>query len=249
MDEIKSIGFLVADLVLILAGTVYGWKLLKKGNSLLGLECWIVAISATNLLFSALLFDFPKYRSTSLTLYSNAIYLDAFSRSVGFPLIGIAGLLAVTHFYKPSTAKEILWFAAGFAVAAVLIIVTPENRTLLGQYGENELVIAIEECKPWFYLSMWTFCSCFLTYFAWRLFRAGENLHGWSITIAILSSQSIAIIYDFFSIPGDDAEHTLFYTAAMLTWAYLIGSLYHAYTAIERNGQKPIRPEPVNSCR
>ncbi|MCT9189424.1 hypothetical protein KTH11_19620, partial [Acinetobacter baumannii] len=46
--EIVNICGLVACIVLALIGWMYGAKFLKKKNILLGLECWIVAFSATN---------------------------------------------------------------------------------------------------------------------------------------------------------------------------------------------------------
>lgn len=235
MEEYKIICFLVADILLIAAGTIYGWKFLKKRNYLLGLECWIVAISATNLLFSALLFSVPGFEGISLSLYGNAMYLDAFSRAVGIPLIGMAGLMAVTHAYHPSKLADILWFAGGFAAAGILIAVAPENRHILGQFGESALVNALETIKPWFYLVMWSLFSCFLIYFAWRLFKAGERLHGWSMLVAMVAGQTIATIYDFFKIPGDDADHTLFFIAALSTWAFLTMAMYYAYCALERS--------------
>lgn len=238
MEEYKSFCFLLADFLLIVAGTLYGWKFVRKRNYLLGLECWIVAISATNLLFSALLANVSGFEGMSSALYDNAIYLDAFSRASGFPLIAVAGLMAVTHAYHPSKSAEILWFAGSFAAAGVLIVVTPEHRAILGPLGDSALVHGIEAVKPWFYLVMWSLCSCFLTYFAWRLFQVGERLHGWSLIAAMLAAQAIATIYDFFQIPGDDPDHTLFYIAALSSWAFLTVALYYAYCALERR-QRP----------
>lgn len=228
--ELKLIAFLFADFAMVLSGAVYGWKFLKKDNVLLGLEWWVVAISGTNFFFYAL--------TESQVLYGGAYFLDAFSRAFGLPVIGIAGLMAVTHAYRPSKLTDILWFAGGFAIAAVLMLVAPEYRAVLGQYGDAALVHAITAAKPWLYLLMWTAFSCFLAYFAWRLFRAGERLQGWSIILALVAGQAIAIIYDFFKIPGDDADHTLFYIAALSTWGFLMFALYHAYCALERAGSR-----------
>jgi hypothetical protein len=125
----------------------------------------------------------------------------------------------------------------GGAAAGILIAVAPENRHILGQFGESALVNTIETIKPWFYLVLWTLCSCFLTYFAWRLFQVGERLHGWSMLTAMVAAQTIATIYDFFKIPGDDANHTLFYIAALSTWAFLTVALYYGYCALERKQQ------------
>jgi hypothetical protein len=118
MEEFLTLCFLAADLLLMVTGYIYGWKFLKKRNYLLGFECWIVAVSATNLLFSALLFSVPDFEGISQTLYGNALYLDAFSRAAGIPLIGVAGLMAVTHAYHPSKSADMLWFARGALLQA-----------------------------------------------------------------------------------------------------------------------------------
>lgn len=233
MEEFKSIGFLVADFLMVAAGAIYGWKFLKKKNYLLGLEWWIVAISGTNFFFWALAHD-AGLEGLSAGLYSVAYYFDAFSRAFGFPVIAVAGLMAVTHFYRPSKLTDMLWFAGSFMAAAVLMVVATEYRGVLGSFGESTLVQTIEAAKPWFYLLMWTAYSGFLAYFAWRLFRVGERLHGWSMVVVMVSGQTVATIYDFFEIPGDDAEHTLFYILALSAWAFSLFAIYHAYSALER---------------
>lgn len=254
MEEYLTICFLAADLLLMATGYVYGWKFLKKKNYLIGLECLIVAISATNLLFSALLADAPGYEATSLMLYQNALFLDAFSRVSGVPLITTAGIMALTHAYHPSRTADILWFTISFAAAGVMIAVAPENRHVLGQFGESALVEAINTIKPWLYIVLWTLCSCFLCYFAWRLFKVGERLHGWSVLVAMVAGQTIATIYDFFKIPGDDANHTLFYVFALTSWAFLMTVLYYAYCALERSlpaatSAKPRTGQPYRTAR
>ena len=51
--------------------------------------------------------------------YDISFFLDAFSRSVGFTLILVLGLMAVTHHYKPTIAVEIGVF--GLAIVAFVV--------------------------------------------------------------------------------------------------------------------------------
>jgi hypothetical protein len=199
----------VADVLMVAAGATYGWKFLKKGNYLLGLEWLIVALSGTNFFFYAL--------SGSEFLYSISFFFDAFSRASGFTVIAIAGLMAVTHKYKPSALADVAFFAISAVIAVVLVAAD-----------------FVAPAKPVFYLLMWTVFSIYLAYFAWRLMAAGEKTHAWGVILALVTCQAIASIYDFYHIPGDDDQHTLFYIAALLSWAYAMFELYHAYGALER---------------
>ena len=85
-------------------------------NYLLGVEFLIVGISATN---------FTTFIATGWqTNYDVAIFLDAFSRGVGVPIVGTLGLMAVTHGYKPSPAKDFILFLAAFSVTAIYFLST-----------------------------------------------------------------------------------------------------------------------------
>src|SRR5690349_18826078 len=128
--DLKTIVFLLADVVMVLAGAVYGWKLLKKKNYLLGIEWFVVAVSGTNFFFYSL--------SGSPVLYNISYFFDAFSRAFGFPVIAIAGLMAVSHHYRPSTLADIAFFAASSVGAAILVSAD-----------------AYPSAKAWFYVVMW----------------------------------------------------------------------------------------------
>jgi hypothetical protein len=39
------------------------------------------------------------------------------------------------------------------------------------------------------------------------------------VFVATVLGAFVAVIYDFFPIPGDDVDHTLFYILAMSVWA------------------------------
>lgn len=208
--ELKILLLLLADLALILSGYIYGWKFLRKQNYLLGLEWWIIAFSATSFLLYAL--------TETMLFYNTSMFLDAFSRAFGFPVIAILGAMALTHHYRPSTLMDTIIFGLSFAGTYVLMYTDIAT-----------------EAKPWIYLVTSFGFSAFLLYFARRLLNAGEALQALNLLIVTATSLTIAIIYDFFSIPGDDADKTLFYTLALSTWAYLLIGLYYAYCALERS--------------
>ena len=201
--------FCLADVVMVAAAAIYGWKFLKQQNYLLGIEWWVVMLSGTNFFFYAL--------SGSHFLYNISYFFDAFSRAFGFPVIAIAGMMAVTHKYKPSKFVDIALFALSTAATAILLAVD-----------------ALAPIKPYFYLLMWTAYSIYLGYFTWRLLAAGKKGHALGMLVVLVTSQAIASIYDFVHIPGDDDQHTLFYIAALLTWAYALFEQYYAYGALKR---------------
>ena len=207
--DLKSYGFLLGDAAMVLAGCVYGWKFFRKRNYLLGLEWLIVGLSGANF--------FVYFLTGSSFVYNISYFFDAFSRAFGFPVIATAGLMVVSHGYKPSILADVGYFVASFAGAVILVAAD-----------------FIVPAKPWFYLVMWTAYSIYLTYFAWRLLRAGEKTHAIGLFLVMLSAQAIASIYDFFHIPGDDEQHTLFYVLALITWAYALAETYYAYCALER---------------
>ncbi|MEN0138028.1 MAG: transporter, partial [Rhodococcus sp. (in: high G+C Gram-positive bacteria)] len=48
----------------------------------------------------------------------------------------------------------------------------------------------------------------------------------------------IASIYDFVHIPGDDAEHTIFYILALSTWGLQMFTYYRAYRAFDAHNKR-----------
>ncbi|MGN5765169.1 hypothetical protein ACNQO6_12570 [Acinetobacter calcoaceticus] len=212
--EIVDICGLIACIVLALSGWIYGAKFIKKNNYLLGIEWWIVAISASNLV---------SYMLTGWNInYSITMFLDSFSRSFGMPIITTLGLMALTHNYKPSALKEVTLFAAAFAGTSVIF------------FGDF-----FNDIRPYFYVVMWTIFAIYLTYFVFRLVRVGENMHAFATAITAVMSLAVAIVYDFFPIPGDH-NHMIFMTWALTTWSYAGIQLYYAYDALAR-AQSPSR--------
>ena len=208
--DLETLIFLAADALMVASGFIYGWKFLRKRNVLLGLEWMIVATSGTNFFVYSLV--------GSPFLYNISYFFDAFSRALGFPLLGVVGLMAVTHRYRPSFRTDVVLFAVSIAVAVVLVV------------GDH----ALGAVKPWLYVLTGTALSAYLLYFIWRLLKAGEILHALGTTVVLVTLQAIATIYDFYHIPGDDDQHTLFYIFALSTWGFAMFELYYAYCALER---------------
>ncbi|RQQ46333.1 hypothetical protein [Burkholderia stagnalis] len=189
---------------------IYGVKFLKKRNYLLGLEWLIVTVSSTN----ALIYFATGFEISGLVSH----VLDAFSRGFGMPIVAVAGLMAVTHGYKPTARQDVALFAMSFAGTAVLV-------------GAG----FVAKVLPYFYVVMWALLSIYLAYFVRRLLRAGQLFHAMTTTVALVASQAIACIYDFYPIPGD-AHNVVFnfFVLALLTWSYVTVVLYYAYGALER---------------
>lgn len=210
--ELKFYLYCLADLALIATSVFYGVKLLRKRNYLLGIEWLVVTFSATNLMINAL--------TGENVFYSISLFCDAFSRAFGVPVIAVAGMMAVTHRYKPSLVVDVVYVVG--ALAGTVIV-----------WAADFMV----EPKPYFYLVMWSLFSVYLAYVVKRLLSIGETLNAVSVILALVSAQIIASTYDFYRIPGDD-DHMIFYIFALLTWSYQSVSLYYAYCALERAQEK-----------
>ncbi|ALV60158.1 MULTISPECIES: hypothetical protein [Burkholderia cepacia complex] len=213
--EIKFYLYCLADLTLIATSLICGVKYLVKRNGLLGFESLVVTFSATNLMINAL--------TGNPAFFEVSIFCDAFSRGFGVPVITIAAMMAVTHRYKPSILGDVMYVVGALAGTVVL--------------WAADFMIGP---KPYFYLAMWSLFSLYLVYVIKKLIDAGENRNAASVTLALVSTQIIASIYDFYHIPGD-SDHMIFYTLAMFSWSYMSVSLYFAYCALERAQEDEIK--------
>ncbi|MGA4640132.1 hypothetical protein ACQKC8_10215 [Stutzerimonas stutzeri] len=213
---------LFSCVLLVICGLCYGAAFMRKKNYLLGVEYLIVGISA----MSFTIFIATGWQAN----YNISIFLDAFSRGVGVPVIGILGLMAVTHGYKPSFAKDVLLFVVGFCAAAV--------------YSFSS---SFKEILPYFYVLMWSAYTLYLIYFTARLARAGELLHGAATLLGALAGLAIALGYDFFPIPGDETK-LIFMTCAFLTWSYSIVQIFYAYRALQRTEHAQAQARIVFGC-
>lgn len=224
MDVIGAL-FVLADLLMIFAGFTYGWKFIRDhGNYLLGLEWIIVATSGVNFLLYAVLRlsqDSPSFHV--------AIFFDAFSRSVGITLILVLGLMAVTHGYKPSRAVDI----GVFALAGVVGL----GLTFYALRTASPVTHHIGLAGAVFLVVVNVITSIFLVYFAARLWRAGERKHAVLVGVATAMGAVIASTYDFYDVPGDDPNRTIFYTAALTTWGLQLIVYYYAYRALDKHNR------------
>ncbi|EDT43508.1 hypothetical protein [Burkholderia ambifaria] len=209
MDH-RSLVLCLSSATLAATTGLYGFKFVRKRNFLLGFEWWIVTISASN----AVIF----FATESPVSYAISHFLDAFSRGFGMPVIAVAGLMAITHGYRPSTRQDVTLF-------------------VLATLGTIALVAGVlQNALPYFYVAMWALMSIYLAGFVLRLVRAGHVFHALTTTIALVASQAIACIYDFYKIPGEETNVVFnFYVLALLTWSYLTATLYYAYGALERD--------------
>ncbi|MEV6063123.1 transporter [Nocardia asteroides] len=216
--SIKELLFAVADIWMIAVGFTYGIKFIRNyRNYLLGIEWIIVATSGTNFLVYGLLkagHDSP--------MYAAAAFLDAFSRSVGITLILVLGLMKVTHRYKPSVAVDV----GAFALAGVAGL-------LLLNYTDN-----IGTPAKIYFIVVNVATTAFLAYFVKRLWEIGEHRHAVSAAVATACGFVIASTYDFVRIPGDDAEHTIFYIFALSTWGLQMFAYFRAYRAFDAHNQR-----------
>lgn len=230
MDVIGGL-FALADLLMIFAGFTYGWKFIRNHkNYLLGLEWIIVATSGVNFLVYGLL-----RLSQDSASFHVAVFFDAFSRSVGITLILVLGLMAVTHGYHPSRTVDIGVFALAGVVGLGLTFYAfrtadPETHHI-GLAGAVFLVVVN------------VLTSIFLMYFAARLWRVGERGHAVRVAIVTVMGAIIAATYDFYQVPGDDVNRTMFYTAALTTWGLQLIVYYYGYRALAGHVQSAGHPQ------
>ncbi|MFI2562239.1 transporter [Nocardia farcinica] len=214
----RDLLFAAADIWMIAVGFICGLRFIRRHhNHLIGLEWIIMGVSGTNFLIYGVTgagADSPMYRI--------AFFLDAFSRSIGFTLILVLGLLVITHGYKPSTRVEV----GAFALAAVLGFFLSEFGAEIGTPGKVFFLVAAVATAG------------FLGYFAWRLGQLGEHAHARWVTVATVLNVVVASIYDFWRIPGDDTNHTLFYILALFTWGLTMLVIYRAYSAFAAHGTR-----------
>lgn len=216
--SIRELLFAVADIWMIAVGFTYGVKFIRNyQNYLLGIEWLIMGTSGTNFLIYGLV-----HAGQDSPMYHVAYFLDAFSRSIGFTLILVLGLMKVTHRYKPAAAVDV----SAFALAAVVGFVL---STFAGEIGTPGKI---------FYVVTFALTSVFLIYFVRRLLGIGEPGHAARVAVATAVNLVIAAIYDFVHIPGDDANHTIFYILALSAWGLMMFVVYRAYRAFDAHNTR-----------
>jgi hypothetical protein len=206
--ELEQQLFVLSFGVLALTSSIFGVKFLVKGNYLLGAEWLVIALSGSSIVVYALGDVDAAYRV--------AYFCDAFLRGCGGPAIMIVGLMAVTHDYRPLPYVDLYLFGGAMAATAALVV------------GD-----AAARFRPAFYLCMWSVLSCYLAYFAWRLLQARAYRHALGVGLVLVAAQAIAVMYDFYSFPGDE-ERLIFYSVAAPVWSLLCVEMFYAYCALER---------------
>jgi hypothetical protein len=203
----RTVLLLLACTLLAVTGWILGLKFLQRGNQILGYEYLIVGSSSVNFLF----YNITLYQPS----YDLMIYLDAFSRAFGFPLLGSLGLMAVTHQVKVSAPGKIFLFAITLILTRVMLY--------------SDLFAPL---LPYFYLIVMYPFGLYLFYVAKRLLvinRIGTSV---SLSVTSVASLAIASIYDFYKIPGEETNIVLnFFFLALVTWSAFFVALYYAYLA------------------
>jgi hypothetical protein len=200
--------FVASIAILAATASIYGMKFLGKGNYLLGIEWLVIALSGAGILVFALGDVEAGYRV--------AYFCDAFSSGCGGPAVTILGLMAVTHGYRPLPWFDVYLFAGAAAGTVAL--------------AEAD---AAAPLRPVFYLVMWTLLSLYLVDFIRRLAGVRAYRHAVGVGLVLVSAQAIAVIDDFYPLPGDE-ERLYFYALAGVVWSFLCVELYYAYCALER---------------
>ncbi|TWV58049.1 transporter [Streptomyces misionensis] len=217
----KEALFLSADLWMIFAGYFYGWRFIRRyGNYLLGLEWMVVATSGSNFLLWSLL-----GANSGSVLYDVAYFFDAFSRSVGITLILVMGLMKVTHRYKPSLGVDVAVFAV--AVVAGLFLRHFHGADLHTDRAAFSVAV--------FYLVVNLLTAVFVGYFVTRLWDAGARWPAIWTGLVTAAGTAIAVTYDLFPLSFDDANRTIFYTAALATWGTQGFVYFRAYRALHHH--------------
>ncbi|MFD8295095.1 transporter [Streptomyces bauhiniae] len=227
----KEALFALADCWLIFTGFFYGWKFIRRyGNYLLGLEWFILAVSASNFLAWSLLGG-----DEGSPMYVVAYFLDAFSRSVGVALILVMGLMRVTHRYKPTLPVDIAVFALGVVAGLCL-----------RKFHGHELHVV----PATFFVVVNVLATLFLAWVSWRLWKSGARGPAIATALATAAGTAIAFMYDFFPLSGDDEYRTTFYILALATWGTQACVYFFAYRALhDHNVATGMEPAPNESSR
>ena len=209
--ELRTLLIDAGILALVFVGLYFGYRLLRLGNVLLGLEWIILGFSASNMF---LFFNGLNEASGAI-----AMLCDAFSRSVGIPVIGLLGLMKLTHGYTPSLRAEVILFVGGFLLAAVFVD-----------------SVAFAQELPVFYLLLGVAWSLFLFYFAYRLSQLGLWPYALAVGFGNICTFLVAMLEGIITIPGEETNLILnFYFIAHWVWALNFGVLYFAYKAMSEH--------------
>lgn len=202
-------------LALVATGIGLGYRFWRQDNMLLGAEWMILGFSAFNFALWAL-FGFPLS-------YEISMVCDAFSRSIGIPVIATLGLAKLTHGFDMSKAAKWLLLIGGFPLAYGLLAYAP-----------------IQPILPHALLACGLIWSIFLVYFAIRLARVGERGHAFGVTLVNVAIMTTALFEGIIAIPGEETNLILnFFFLAGWIWAIGYAEIYFAYQALARHVTRP----------
>lgn len=209
-----ELSIVIVSLMLVFTGVWFGTKFLKARNPLLGYEWYILAFSASN----AAIY-FATGRELHITI---ALFCDAFSRTIGIPVIGTLGLMQITHRLTLSNTSKISLFILG-AIVAAAIMTSPRLLAML-PYGA--LIVGM----AFFWI---------MAVMALRLFRIGEVLHGVLMVLFVLLFFLVGISEGIAELPNPHKLTVLdFWFFANVIWALGFAEIYFAYRAIERADER-----------
>ena len=218
----RTLSICIAAIALAATGFFYGWKFCKLGNYLIGIEWFLLATSSTNFMIYEL-----NHSPVNLL---GVLFLDTFSRAFGLPVVTVAGLMVLTHRYRPSLRADVLFF----------VIPCVATLALITDYMASDLKYIL--------LFMWTIFTIFLLYFSYVLQRYGQTGHAIAMVLTAIANQTIAWMYDFYKIPGDETNIFFnFYTIALYVWSYLTVQTYYSYCALKRAMAAADNPQLVTS--
>lgn len=198
-------------LALVATGFGLGYRFWRGGNILLGAEWMILGFSAFNFAVWSVSRFGPSYEISMVC--------DAFSRSIGIPIVATLGLAKLTNGLDVSKATKWLLLVGGFPVAYALLSYPPIQPTL-----------------PYAFFVCGLVANIFLLYFSVRLARVGENYHAFGVLLVNGSFLVMALLEGIIAIPGDESNRVLnFFFLAGWVWAIGFAEIYFAYRALERH--------------
>ncbi|TDL99572.1 MAG: hypothetical protein C4K58_06690 [Flavobacteriaceae bacterium] len=100
---------LFLQIIIATVGWLCGYSFLKHNNRLIGIEYFLIGLSAT---CGTLFLTFGLHSAESIW-----IFLDVFSRTFGVTIFVAIGIFELTHNLKLSALKQTLLFALGFALS------------------------------------------------------------------------------------------------------------------------------------
>jgi len=207
---------MLSALSLAIVGLYYGARFIRIKNYLLGWEWVILGFSASNMMTAIF--------TQNAFFEEVALYCDAFSRGVGFPLIATLGFAELFTGRKYSKTFDFTVFAGGAAFAWAA-------RTVWANTTGLEI----------FYMAVGQVFGLLLLYFAYRLFAARLVGHALAIVGVVAALILISLLEGgFIAFPGE-ATNVLFnwLTVAQFTWALAFAECYYAYCAMARKSGEP----------